>query len=273
MSSLARKSLLFASCTLSFLFAVGCNGQAGDAISSIASGSLPSRPALSGTPSISLPTVEPTEEPTVEPTEEPTVEPTEEPTVEPTEEPTVEPTGDPTVEPTEVPTSSEAAASPEPEAEGSASTGVSAAIWWVLGFLIAAVALVLVMRSRRRPSATVQQAYAASAAVRDRLAQEVSAPSAVPGELESLVDEADRALRTVGVSPPDERTRTAVEQTLRALGETREGLALRSATAGAAHASGADVESQLLRALASLDASLGLLRGAAGGAPTTGFEA
>ena len=273
--------MLFGSCLLSLVFAVGCNGQAGDAISSLASGSLPSRPALSGTPSISLPTseaavpteepsVEPTEEPTVEPTEEPTVEPTEEPTVEPTEEPTVEPTEEPTVEPTEEPT---VEPTEEPVTGGSASTGVSAAVWWVLGLLVVVLAVVLVMRSRRRPSATVQQAYAASAAVRDRLAQEVSTPSAVPGELETLVDEADRALRTVGVSAPDEPTRMAVEQTLRALGETREGLALRSATAGAAHVSGADVEAQLLRALASLDAALGLLREAAGGAPTTGFEA
>jgi hypothetical protein len=119
----------------------------------------------------------------------------------------------------------------------------------------------------------VQQAYTASAAVRDRLAQEVSVPPAAPGALEALVDEADRALRTVGVSPPNEPTRLAVEQTLRALGEVRDGLALRSATAGAAHAGGADVEAQLLRALASLDAALGPLREAGGGAPTTGFEA
>jgi len=63
-----------------------------------------------------------------------------------------------------------------------------------------------------------------------------------------------------------------VEQTLRALGDVREGSALRSATTGAAHASGADVEAQLLRALAALDAALGSLREAAGGPPTTGFE-
>jgi hypothetical protein len=146
-------------------------------------------------------------------------------------------------------------------------------VWWVLGLLVVVLAVVLVMRSRRRPSATVQQAYAASAAVRDRLAQEVSAPSVVPGTLEALVDEADRALRVVGVSAPDELTRTAAEQTLRALGDVREGSALRSTATGAAHASGADVEAQLLRALAALDAALGPLREAAGGSPTTGFEA
>jgi hypothetical protein len=143
----------------------------------------------------------------------------------------------------------------------------------VVGLLaVAAVVAFLILRNRRRPSADVQQAYTATAAVRDRLAQEVSATPAVPGALETLVDEADRALRTVGVSPPNEPARVAVEQALQALGETREGLALRSAAAGAAHVSGADVESQLLRALASLDAALGPLREAAGGAPTTGFE-
>jgi len=131
----------------------------------------------------------------------------------------------------------------------------------------------LMMRSRRRPSDTLQQAYAATVAVRDRLAQEVSMPSVVPGALEALVDEADRALRAIGVSAPDEPTRAAVERTLLALGDAREGAALRSATAGAAHASGADVETQLLRALAALDAALGPLREAAGGPPTTGFEA
>jgi hypothetical protein len=104
------------------------------------------------------------------------------------------------------------------------------------------------------------------------LAQEVSTPSAAPGTLEALVDEADKALRTVGVSPPDEASRRAVEQTLRALADVREALALRSAAAGAAHVSGADVESQLLRALASLDAALGPLRDAAGGVPRTGSE-
>ena len=259
---MSLRRVLSASCLLSFVFVVGCNGQAGDAISSIASGSLPSRPALTGTPSVSLPTSEapvPTEKPTVEPTEKPTVEPT----VEPTQEPT----------PTEGPASSEVASSAEPAPGGSASTGVSAAVWWALGLLAVVLIVMLMMRSRRRPSDTLQQAYAATVAVRDRLAQEVSMPSVVPGALEALVDEADRALRAIGVSAPDEPTRAAVERTLLALGDAREGAALRSATAGAAHASGADVETQLLRALAALDAALGPLREAAGGPPTTGFEA
>jgi hypothetical protein len=278
MRSVATKRVLFASCLLSFVFVVGCNGQAGDALSSLASGSLPSRPALTGTPSISLPTSEapvpteePTVEPTVEPTQQPTVEPTEEPTVEPTEEPTVGATEDPI--PTEGPASSEVAPSAEPAPEGKASTGASAAIWWALGFLVVVLIAVLVMRSRRRPSATLQQAYAATVAVRDRLAQEVSMPSVVPGTLEALVEEADRALRAVGVAATDEPTPMAVEQTLRAVADAREGAALRTATAGAAHASGADVETQLLRALAALDAALGPLREAAGGPSTTGFEA
>ena len=267
---MATKRVLFVSCLLSFVFVVGCNGQAGDALSSLASGSLPSRPALTGTPSISLPTSEapvPTEEPTVEPT----VEPTQQPTVEPTEEPTVGATEEPV--PTEGPASSEVAPSAEPAPEGKASTGASAAIWWALGFLVVVLIAVLVMRSRRRPSATLQQAYAATVAVRDRLAQEVSMPSVVPGTLEALVEEADRALRAVGVAATDEPTPMAVEQTLRAVGDAREGAALRTATAGAAHASGADVETQLLRALAALDAALGPLREAAGGPSTTGFEA
>jgi len=267
---MSLRRVLSASCLLSFVFVVGCNGQAGDAISSIASGSLPSRPALTGTPSVSHPTSEapvPTEKPTVEPTEKPTVEPTEKPTVEPTVEPTQEPT------PTEGPASSEVASSAEPAPGGSASTGVSAAVWWALGLLAVVLIVMLMMRSRRRPSDTLQQAYAATVAVRDRLAQEVSMPSVVPGALEALVDEADRALRAIGVSAPDEPTRAAVERTLLALGDAREGAALRSATAGAAHASGADVETQLLRALAALDAALGPLREAAGGPPTTGFEA
>ena len=69
-------------------------------------------PSVSPDPTITSPTVEPTEEPTVEPTEEPTLEPTEEPTLEPTEEPTEEPTVEPTEEPTEEP-------SPEPTDEPS----------------------------------------------------------------------------------------------------------------------------------------------------------
>ncbi len=270
-----RTKVLIGSCLLSLVFVASCNGQAQDALSSLVSGSPPSRPAITGTPSISLPSAgipSPSiEGPSIQPSR--TAEPTEEPTTaEPTtaEPTTAEPS--PTPVPTEQPTPSEAV-SPTSAPSGEASTGTSA-VWWVLGILaVAAIVALVILRSRRRPSATVQQAYRATAAVRDRLAREVSAPSAVPGELEALVEEADRALRTVGVSPSDESTRVAVEQTIRALGETREGLALREATAGAAHASEADVETMLLRALAALDAALGPLREAMGGSPPTGFEA
>ena len=90
------------------------------------------------------------------------------------------------------------------------------------------------------------------------------------------------ALRAVEASAPDQTARTAVDNTLRAINDVRGALSLRAATAGAAHASGADVEARLLRALAALDAALGPLRQATGGAPppttggappsTTGFE-
>jgi hypothetical protein len=265
-----KTKVWFMSCVAAFLFVVACNGQGSDAIRSAVS-ALPSRSDISFSPSISIPTSEapvPSEAPTKEPTEAPTKEPTEAPTEEPTEAPTEEPI------PTEGPAPSEAAPS---SPKGNASSDTSTTIWWVLGILaVVALILALVIRSRRRPSATVQQAYAASAAVRDRLSQEVSAPTmAAPGALEVLVDDADRALRAVEVSAPDDATRAAVDQTLRAVGGVREALALRTATTGAAHASGADVEAQLLRSLAALTASLGPLREVAGGAPatTTGFDA
>ena len=59
---------------------------------------------------------------------------------------------------------------------------------------------------------------------------------------------------------------------LAALLEAREALALRAAASGAAHANETDIEARLLRSLAALDAALGELRTASGGAaPTTGF--
>ena len=280
-----KTKVWLASCVVAILFAAGCGGAASDAISSIASGSRPSGPGISFSPSISLPTDEasaptevpteaPTAIPTEVPTEAPTTAPTEAPTTAPTEAPTTPPTEAPTTQPTEVPTESPTEAPSASPAGGAASTGTSA-IWWVLGILlVAAIVAFLIMRSRRRPSTALQQAYAATAAVRDRLAQEVSTPSAAPGTLDALVDDADRALRAVEAAGMDEGTRLAVEQTLRAISDTRDGLALRSATTGAAHASGADVESKLLRALASLTAALGPLGQAVGAPPSNaaGFE-
>jgi hypothetical protein len=273
-----KMKMWFAACVFAFMFAVACNGQGSDAIRSAAS-NLPSQPGISFSPSVSIPTTEapvPSEEPTEAPTEAPTEEPTEAPTEVPTEAPTEIPTEAPTDEP--VPTEGPAPSGPTATSPASDdSSDSSTAIWWVLGILaVVAVVVIMVMRSRRGPSTTLQQAYAASAAVRDRLSQEVSSPSAAsPGAMEALVDEADRSLRAVEVSAPDEATRSAVAQTLQAVGDVREGLALRSATSGAAHASGADVEAQLLRSLAALTASLGPLREVAGGAPatTTGFDA
>jgi hypothetical protein len=147
-------------------------------------------------------------------------------------------------------------------------------LWWVLGIaIVAAVAVWLFMRSRR-PSATLQEAYAATAAARDRLAQEVSAPSATPGGTEALIDAADQQLRAAQVAGDDQAGRAAVDHTLSALADAREALALRSASAGGAHTSGSDIEARLLRSLAALDAALGALRTAAGGdtGSTTGFE-
>jgi hypothetical protein len=130
------------------------------------------------------------------------------------------------------------------------------------------------MRSRR-PSPTLQEAYAATAAARDRLAQEVSAPSSTPGAAEALIDGADQKLRAAQIAGGDQAARAAVDHTLSALGEAREALGLRAASAGSAHASGSDIEARLLRSLATLDAALGALGAAAGSgatAGTTGFE-
>ncbi len=115
-------------------------------------------------------------------------------------------------------------------------------------------AIVIFARRRGRPPENLRTAYAATAAARDRLAREVSAPSAA---LDQLVDEADRALRAAQVSGLSGAARSAVERALSAVAEVREALARR--------APGADVESALLRSLASLDAALGPLQAAAGG--------
>jgi hypothetical protein len=106
------------------------------------------------------------------------------------------------------------------------------------------------------------------------LAQEVSAPSTVPGAVEALIDRADEKLRLAQLEGDDQTARAAVDHTLSALGDAREALALRASTTGATHASGTDIEQRLLRSLAALDAALGALRTAAGveTAPTTGFE-
>jgi hypothetical protein len=178
---------------------------------------------------------------------------------------------------TQTPTPSEVSAP-----GGSASTGTSAVWWWLLGIaFIVAIAAWLILR-RRRPSATMQDAYVATAAARDRLAQEASAPSPTSEAAEALIDQADQKLRAAQISAGDQEQRAAVDQALTALADAREVLALRAASAGATHASGSDIESRLLRSLATLDAALGPLREAAGGAPppptggapppATGFE-
>jgi len=146
------------------------------------------------------------------------------------------------------------------------------AVWWLLAVLIIATIAVWLIARRRRPSATLQDAYVATAAARDRLAVEVSAPPATPGAAEVLLDQADQKLRAAQVAAGDQSSRAAVNHALAALLEAREVLAMRAAAAGAAHASGTDIEARLLRSLAALDAALGELRTASGGAaPTTGF--
>ena len=144
----------------------------------------------------------------------------------------------------------------------------------MLGILVlVALGVWLYLRSRR-PSATLQDAYAATAAARDRLAQEASAPSATPGAADALIDQADQKLRAAQIAAGDQAGRAAVDHTLAALADAREALALRAASAGSAHVSGSDIEARLLRSLAALDAALGALRTASGGSggSTTGFE-
>jgi len=168
---------------------------------------------------------------------------------------------------TETPTPSEAVAP-----GGSASTGTSAVWWWLLGIaMIVAIAAWLILR-RRRPSAALQEAYIATAAARDRLAQEASAPSPTSEAAEALIDQADQKLRAAQISAGDQAQRAAVDHALTALADAREVLALRAASSGATHASGSDIESRLLRSIAGLDAALGAIRTALGvdAAPTTG---
>ncbi len=224
------------------VFAAACDGQIGDAVSSASvsrSVSLPTRTDEAATPG---------EEPSEEPTEAPT---------------DVPPASD-------VP-SSETGATPG----GAASSGSSTTLWWLLGIaIIVAVAVWLIMR-RRRPSATLKDAYAATAAARDRLALEASAPSTTVVETQASLDQADRKLRAAQVAGGDQAARIAVDQAIAALGDAREALALRAASSGAAHASGTDIESRLLRSLAALDAALGALLTAAGGGTgsATSFDA
>jgi PT repeat len=283
-----RTKIWIVAFVVSLAFAAACNGQVGDAVSSIASGtalpsvsrsiSLPTRSDAVATPSdvpSEAPTETPSEEPSEEPSPEPSPEPSEAPTAEPTEEPTEAPSEQPTETPTEAPTEEPTPVESESAApSGEASSGTSATLWWLLGIaIVVAVAVWLIVR-RRRPSATLQDAYAATAAARDRLALEASAPSATPGGAEALLDQADQKLRAAQVAAGDQAGRAAVDHSLSALAEAREALALRAASTGAAHVSGPDIEARLLRSLAALDAALGALRTASGGdsGSTTGFE-
>lgn len=211
-----RRTCRLGSLMLLLAFVAGCNGQVGDAVSSIAS--------RTGTP-IERPS---------------------------------EPAGE---EPTEEPPPSEEAAGDSGAAEsgGGASSDTSTAVWWVLAIVILAALMVWVIARgrRRRPSPSMQEAYAATAAARDRLALEVSAPSPTPGAAELLLDQADQKLRAAQFGVGDQAGRAAVDQALAALGEAREALALRAASAGAAHVSGTDIQARLMRSLAALDAALG----------------
>jgi hypothetical protein len=257
-------------------FAASCNGQVGDAVSSIASGtplptisrsiSLPTRTDEVDTPSEGPSEID-TETPSEEPSKAQPAQPTEEPTEPPSEQPTETTTEAPTEEPTPVDTKSAAPGKKE-------SSETSTLLWWLLGLAIVAAIAVWLVTRRRRPSATMQDAYVATAAARDRLAIEASAPSPIPGGADALVDQADQKLRAAGLASRDQAGRAAVDRALSALSDAREALALRAASTGAAHASGADIEAQLLRSLAALDAALSGLRTAAGGGTgsTTGFE-
>jgi hypothetical protein len=211
-----RTTYRFVPLVLSIACLAGCNGQVGDAVSSIAS--------RTGTP-------------------------IEEPSEPAAETPTQEPPS------SEAPPGDSGAAGPA----GGASSETSTAIWWLLGIVIvAAIAMwLMARRRRRRPSPALQEAYAVTAAARDRLALEVSAPSTTPGAAETLLDQADQKLRAAQIGVSDQAGRAAVDQALAALGDAREALALRAASAGAAHVSGTDIQARLMRSLAALDAALG----------------
>ena len=136
------------------------------------------------------------------------------------------PSGSAAEEPTQEPPSSE-----EPpgdsgaagSAGGAASSGTSTAIWWLLGVVIVVtIAMWLMARRRRhRQSPALREAYAVTAAARDRLALEVSAPSATPGAAEALLDQADQKLRAAQIGVGDQAGRAAVDQALAALGEAQ----------------------------------------------------
>src|SRR4029078_11892930 len=96
------------------------------------------------------------------------------------------PSGSAAEEPTPKPPSSEeppGAWGAAGSAGEAASSGTSTAIWWLLGVVIVVtIAMWLMARRRRhRQSPALREAYAVTAAARDRLALEVSAPSATPG--------------------------------------------------------------------------------------------
>ena len=198
----------FAVALITLVFATACNGQVGDAISSISSGaSVPSLPSPSR--SISLPTrsdvvATPSEQPSEAPTEAPTEVPSEAPT---TEDPDRSTDRSPDRSP-----DAGAHGSPNAGAHGSPHHGADRdggtdldgdahaerggrtrglGLHRHLGrtgggcsgiAIIVAIAAWLILR-RRRPSATMQEAYVATAAARDRLAQEASAPSRPPRRL------------------------------------------------------------------------------------------
>jgi hypothetical protein len=101
----------------------------------------------------------------------------------------------------------------------------------------------------------VATAFAATAALRDRLAGHVSAVLAEPASLQPLVDEADRTLRAAQVGNIGTNEKIAVDRAQIAVGHVQDALATRTE----------DSESALLRALASLDAALGPLEAASRG--------
>ena len=121
-----------------------------------------------------------------------------------------------------------------------------------------------ILRSRR-PSATMQEAFVATAAAGTGWPRRCRHRLRHPAATEALIDQADQKLRAAQISREAmRRQRAAVDHSLSALAEAREALGLRAASAGSAHASGSDIEARLLRSLATLDAALGALGTAAG---------